>query len=151
MNNYKKNYYFVPWKRSMLEDHQNRLKNNFVNWSQVRTHCGHVSDMYPPPVVFPATREVMEGYKNVSMDHNSKKLHSLSHLQLRDGFKKKKHILWYSFKQLWVNTKHLNTLTFLTSVKSWSLPVQIFFGRYIQIFLSLNRKKSCNFLVLKPF
>ena len=33
---------------------------------QVRTHCGHVSDLFPPPVVFPATREVMEGYKNVS-------------------------------------------------------------------------------------
>ena len=38
---------------------------------QVRTHCGHISDMYPPPVVFPATREVMEGYKTVSRDHHS--------------------------------------------------------------------------------
>ena len=33
----------------------------------MRTHCGHVSDMFPAPVVFPATREVMEGYKTVSL------------------------------------------------------------------------------------
>lgn len=39
---------------------------------QVRTHCGHISDMFPPPVVFPATREVMEGYKTVSILHISR-------------------------------------------------------------------------------
>lgn len=44
---------------------------NIENWTTwllsdplVRSHCGHVSDIYPAPVVFPATREVMEAYKN---------------------------------------------------------------------------------------
>jgi len=52
-------------------EHSVRCILNIENWTtwlltdpSVQTHCGHVSDMYPPPVVFPATREVMEGYKN---------------------------------------------------------------------------------------
>jgi len=51
-------------------EHSVRCILNIENWTtwlltdpSVRTHCGHISDMYPPPVVFPATREVMEGYK----------------------------------------------------------------------------------------
>jgi len=51
-------------------EHSVRCILNIENWTTwlltdplVRTHCGHISDMYPPPVVFPATREVMEGYK----------------------------------------------------------------------------------------
>ena len=43
---------------------------NWTTWlladPLVRTHCGHISELYPAPVVFPATREVMEGYKVVS-------------------------------------------------------------------------------------
>jgi len=51
-------------------EHSVRCILNIENWTtwlltdpSVRTHCGHVSDMFPAPVVFPATREVMEGYK----------------------------------------------------------------------------------------
>ena len=54
-------------------EHSVRCILNIENWTtwlmtdpSVRTHCGHISDLFPPPVVFPATREVMEGYKNVS-------------------------------------------------------------------------------------
>jgi hypothetical protein len=43
---------------------------NWTTWlladPLVRSHCGHISELYPAPVVFPATREVMEGYKVVS-------------------------------------------------------------------------------------
>lgn len=52
-------------------EHSVRCILNIENWTTwlltdplVRTHCGHISDLYPAPVVFPATREVMEGYKN---------------------------------------------------------------------------------------
>ena len=55
-------------------EHSVRCILNIENWTtwlltdpSVRTHCGHISDLFPPPVVFPATREVMEGYKTVSL------------------------------------------------------------------------------------
>ena len=58
-------------------EHSVRCVLNIENWStwlmtdpSVRTHCGHISDLFPPPVVFPATREVMEGYKTVSSGGN---------------------------------------------------------------------------------
>lgn len=50
--------------------HSVRCILNIENWTTwllsdplVQSHCGYISDLYPAPVVFPATREVMEAYK----------------------------------------------------------------------------------------
>ena len=68
-------YSLIPRYKPLREfDSQSNSQILFViikTCLQVRTHCGHISDMFPPPVVFPATREVMEGYKMVSILHIS--------------------------------------------------------------------------------